>query len=46
MRKYYMIIDKKTQKVIAVLFKRDFKNSFYNEYLNKIKNKIYEIKVF
>ena len=45
LRKYYVIINKKTNAIEMVIFKRDFKNIFYKEILEKIKHKDYRIKV-
>lgn len=45
LRKYYLIINNKTNALEMVMFKKDFKNIFYKDILEKIKNKDYRIKV-
>lgn len=45
-RKYYLIIDRKTDKTIITLFKQDFSNPFYQKYIIGIINKDYTVKVY
>lgn len=42
-RRYYVITDAKTQKLITIMFKEDFKNSFYEKYIKKLQTKEYKI---
>ena len=45
-RRYYQVINTKTQKPITTLLKRDFKSSFYADVVAKLKSKEYILKVY
>lgn len=46
LRRYYKIINVKTNETITVLLKQDFRNNFYSEIINKLKTKEYKIIVY